>query len=544
MYNDAYFSLNRELHYSKGKLTNVEIENDNLILNSNLIISEIAKIDIANIYYDRYRLDLFGNVFIEDDNYIYLFDYTKSVAEIIFNKNIVSDYEIKNYKVSENKLYIYAFKVDNFVIEYSIISRNILKIVKTNETDLEEIGEFKDSNLKFIKVISSENINLNFSDDEKKLLDNSKNVYEDKFNRYYQTTASTITIYKRIKTFYDNDDSEIIIGEVFLPIINSGFKENEWNKIKLYTEIPEETSIAIEYATFSKKILDNIGIHNYKNINDIEKGQFNKLISELNFYKSEYFDEILLHGNGQLLIIKLKLNGRRTSSPVIEKIRIYHKKESYIKYLPELFQHQKQKEFLERYLMIFESMNEEIEETVDQISRKFDLNKCDFSFLKYIAGWLSLDVDVTWSEEKLRRLLLEYKEIYDYRGTSKFLKRILEIYLNAEITIVENSSINYSSEELTAELKEILYQNFGKDNFNVTILCSRKTQLSERERNSISRIIKNSVPPYCKYNFVELYNYLSLTDHTYLGMNTKISDISELRLDDETILPFNTLLND
>ncbi|MGB3366820.1 MAG: phage tail protein [Acidaminobacteraceae bacterium] len=544
MYNDAYFSLNRQLHYSKGKLRNVEIENDNLILNSKLMISEVAKFDIPKGYYKRYRMDFFGNIFIEDDNYIYLYDYNKFIAEVMLDKSIIKEYEILDYKVSENRIYIYALNKENYVIEYSIISRSVKKIVKTNETNIEIINQFKKSNLRFVKCHDRDDLTKVFSADEIRLLQDSEYIYEDKFEKFYQIKSNTIKIFERIKLFYDNEDSDIIIGEAFLPIINSSYKENEWYKLKIYTDIPEETSISIEYATFSKKILDNIGIINYKNLNEIEEVKFDKLISQLEFYKSEYFDEILLRGNGQFIIIKLKFNGRHTSSPIVDKIRIYHKSESYIKYLPEVYQNQKQRDFLERYLMIFESINDEIEEKVDQISKRFDLYKCDFFFLKYIAKWLSLDVDVTWNEEKLRNLLLEYKEIYDYRGTSKFLKRILEIYLDAEITIVENSSINYSSEELTSELKNILSQNFGEDNFNITILCSRKTQLSEKERNSISRIISNSVPPYCKYNFVELYNYLSLTNHTYLGINTKISDISELKLDDETILPFNTLLND
>jgi phage tail-like protein len=95
-------------------------------------------------------------------------------------------------------------------------------------------------------------------------------------------------------------------------------------------------------------------------------------------------------------------------------------------------------EFLARYLQIFETIWEPLEQRQDYIEMYFDPLTSPASFLPWIAGWLGLTLNRHWPEARLRRLLAEATELYRWRGTRYGLTRMIEVCtgLTPEITDV------------------------------------------------------------------------------------------------------------
>ncbi len=108
----------------------------------------------------------------------------------------------------------------------------------------------------------------------------------------------------------------------------------------------------------------------------------------------------------------------------------------YLEYLPELFH---DNDFLRRFLMIFETLWEPMEQRQDSIAMYFDPRTCPASLLEWFAGWLDLEVTPLWPEGRLRSLLAEAMELHRWRGTKYGLTRVLEICTGLTPQIEEGS---------------------------------------------------------------------------------------------------------
>lgn len=107
----------------------------------------------------------------------------------------------------------------------------------------------------------------------------------------------------------------------------------------------------------------------------------------------------------------------------------------YLNHLPILFQ---DNDFLGRFLLIFESLWEPLEQRQDRIEMYFDPRTMPASMLPWLAGWLDMRVSQYWPEERIRHLIGEATELYRWRGTSYGLIRMIEICAGATAEIVND----------------------------------------------------------------------------------------------------------
>lgn len=92
--------------------------------------------------------------------------------------------------------------------------------------------------------------------------------------------------------------------------------------------------------------------------------------------------------------------------------------------------------FLNRFLLICETIWEPFEQRQDYIELYFDPRTCPSHMLPWLAGWLGLRVNVHWPEPRLRALLSVAMDLYRWRGTRDGLARMIEACtgLTAEIS--------------------------------------------------------------------------------------------------------------
>jgi phage tail-like protein len=97
----------------------------------------------------------------------------------------------------------------------------------------------------------------------------------------------------------------------------------------------------------------------------------------------------------------------------------------YLDYLPALY---RDDEFIGKFLLIFESIFRPIENTVDGIDAYFDPSMTPEPLLPWLASWVNLTLDPTWSIERRRELVKAAAELYRWRGTRRGLSEYLRIY--------------------------------------------------------------------------------------------------------------------
>jgi phage tail-like protein len=145
---------------------------------------------------------------------------------------------------------------------------------------------------------------------------------------------------------------------------------------------------------------------------------------------------------GQYLWIRLVLAGDQTRTPEIDSIEIEFPRESYLQYLPAVFSEDDESRwFLERFLSIFQTDWDELEQTIADRHRYTNpASVPDGPFLSYLASWLGLPLEGSWDDAQKRNLLEAAPKIYPIRGTIDGLRDYVRVYLE-NITGLDGSSL-------------------------------------------------------------------------------------------------------
>ena len=141
-------------------------------------------------------------------------------------------------------------------------------------------------------------------------------------------------------------------------------------------------------------------------------------------------DSLLDDAEGRYLWLKIELIGTPADAPRVASLRAYFPRQSYLRYLPAIFQEdQESAEFLERFLSLFESVFTDVEEEISAATRYLDPDGIPGEALSWLAGWLALAPDETWTTEAKRKLVRDAHELFKQRGTRQGLRALLSIYL-------------------------------------------------------------------------------------------------------------------
>lgn len=141
-------------------------------------------------------------------------------------------------------------------------------------------------------------------------------------------------------------------------------------------------------------------------------------------------DALLSEAVGRYLWVKVELVGTATAAPRVESLRAYFPRQSYLRYLPAIYRTDADStEFLERFLSLFESVFTDVEEEIEAATRYLDPEGVPAEALDWLAGWLALAPDDTWSTVAKRRLVRDAHELFKARGTREGLRRLLALYL-------------------------------------------------------------------------------------------------------------------
>jgi phage tail-like protein len=124
-------------------------------------------------------------------------------------------------------------------------------------------------------------------------------------------------------------------------------------------------------------------------------------------------------------------------------------------------------DFLGRFLQIFESIWEPLEQRQDHVEMYFDPRSCPAPFLPWLTSWLGLPFQGGWPEGRLRRLLAEATDLYRWRGTNYGLTHMLEVCAGVAARVTEEPDQPFvihvevagnGEEEIDRELVEALIQ--------------------------------------------------------------------------------------
>lgn len=252
------------------------------------------------------------------------------------------------------------------------------------------------------------------------------------------------------------------------------------------------------------------------------------------------FDILLHDAKGKYLWFKLEIFKTHNSNIIVNSIKIEFPIQSLLKYLPEVYQENKESErFLNGYLGIFQSLYMDLEKTIDKISSYFDPDITDKEFLYWLAKWVKIENTYIWKEDKLRYLIKNIRSFYENTGKPKGISDIVELYTDEKPYIIECFQIKkymkYSNQY------EILSKLYTDNPYEFTVILSEKSISSEKEYKEVYKLIEEFKPAHTEVKLIILKPYIFLGNYSYLGINSYLNNDRSMQLDGLATLPFTRL---
>lgn len=82
--------------------------------------------------------------------------------------------------------------------------------------------------------------------------------------------------------------------------------------------------------------------------------------------------------------------------------------------------------------------------TLDNFWAYLDPALAPVDFVEWLAGWVGLELDQTWDEQRRRELVAQAHRLYDFRGTAGGLADLIELYTGVRPEVIDGGGVVWS----------------------------------------------------------------------------------------------------
>lgn len=324
--------------------------------------------------------------------------------------------------------------------------------------------------------------------------------------------------------------------------------ETEWHKLIVDASAAPDTQIRVRYYASDRKqaiaggaLVDLDRYIADESIDPLEK--WNGLKPLWSEPLVDPTDALLFGAKGRYLWISVELIGSEANTPVVRGMQVHFPRQTYVNDLPALFQQdQASKDFLDRYLSLFQTMMEETDERIAQVPRSFDPEASSGKSLRWLLGWLGLNADDHWTDDQLRLLLRHAPTIYKLRGTRYAIETLVAIYTGEKPIVLEYDQLKPLKEN--PELGPVAETLYATDPHGFNVLVKPEHADTETKRVTLQHLIDGSKPAFTTAKLIVLQPWVYMDLHSYLGLNTVLSEPTLLQLDGSSSMPHHTITID
>ena len=320
------------------------------------------------------------------------------------------------------------------------------------------------------------------------------------------------------------DDDKIVIDSCFFSeLFDSGEKETRWYKLESAFKLPVNCSMRVTFFTTDDRL---VAINDRKyDLSDLIRSDYppeEKLKTFSQGFKCvshTMMDELLLTElKGRYLFFAVQCVSSVGDFPEIYEMRLGFSPHMLTDFLPEIYRSE-ENSFLERYLAVFQSLYENMEEKIDHAAESYVPENPDYDFLKWLSDCFCIRSADHWNEDQLRYILKNAPRIYRCIGTKQVIIELCELYLGCRVEVLEyydrseNVFSEYAGEGLSEDKLFI-----GPYVFTVIVY---KERLSTSELEGLDRIIDSCKPAHMNANIITLsgtkYKASKLDEDTVLS---------------------------
>jgi len=323
----------------------------------------------------------------------------------------------------------------------------------------------------------------------------------------------------------------------------------EWHKLVVEAEGEPDTQIRVRYYASDRKA----AVVGGELVPDLDRYVADpaiapeKKLTALRDLWSEPIvdpkDALLFRAKGRYLWLYIELIGSEAHAPTVRGVQVHFPRNSYVNDLPALYQQDaKSKDFLDRFLSLFQTMMEETDARIADVPRSFDPEASSGPSLRWLLSWIGLREDDHWTDDQLRKLLKAAPRIYKLRGTRYALETLIEIYTGERPIILEYDQLKPLKEH--PELGDVAEKLYVADPYGFNVLVKPEHADTETKRVTLQHLIDGCKPAFATARLIVLQPWVYMDLHSYLGLNTVLSEPTLLTLDGRSSMPHHTITID
>lgn len=100
-------------------------------------------------------------------------------------------------------------------------------------------------------------------------------------------------------------------------------------------------------------------------------------------------------------------------------------------------------DFLARFLRIFQTIADTQLHQIDTIPHMFDPNVAPDNMVRALGAWIGIDwIDSSLPDELQRRIVLEYSDLVQWRGTARGLRQLLELISLEPAVVIDSGGVH------------------------------------------------------------------------------------------------------
>lgn len=124
--------------------------------------------------------------------------------------------------------------------------------------------------------------------------------------------------------------------------------------------------------------------------------------------------------------------------------------------------------------------------TLDCMIDYFDPALTPVDFLDWLAGWVGIEIDESWAEERRRAAVATAVEMYRMRGTISGLRANLEVLSGGQVEITDSGGVSWSSSPM-GDLP-------GQDSPRLAVRVTIQDEVTDRISKAVDSIVATAKP--------------------------------------------------
>ena len=327
-------------------------------------------------------------------------------------------------------------------------------------------------------------------------------------------------------------------GLVCLPAADSGETGYAWGRVTLDCALPRGSSLRV----YALALDEREGFWQSLSASMREAGQE---YGRAQHQAAQRFGapagtgpELLVEQRGRYLWLAVEFLSGSAEDVVLRKVTFWMGGDRMSDHLPAIYRGDPT---TERFLEIFHSMLQDMEERINGIPALLDYENDSEAMLRYLSGWLYLDgrhADL----RALRRWVASAAEDVRTMYTPAGIRRTVRRLTGQEPILIEYAQVDPNAPDCVDQ--ETCRRLFGEDPCRFFVLLKEDAFQTREEAQSFMDQMRKYIPAQMEMQLVLLRSKIHLGGHTYLGINSTVSGFVPAAVDESTAIHFDTVIGE